>query len=362
MDTLIHSRQYHSQETFREEQRRLFSRTWICVGSTDELRQHNDFIAREVGGQSVIVHRFQDQLRAFLNVCTHRFNRLHTERQGNRPLQCGYHGWTFDEAGLPSAIPKRPRFDDLTPERLCGLRLTRWRVETCGKLVFVCRHENAPALSDFLGSAAETIRAMTAACGALIDENVMTIRANWKILVENTLESYHVGFIHPNTFSRLAAAEGEFAWQPPHSSWRTPLGPKFMARMDRVMKLFDSRPLKFDGYWHQLIFPNLTLASTQGTSYSVQYFEPVGSNETLFRSLVYQTALGEVSEGTKTAVDAMNQSVREFNRAVFSEDKEVCEQVQRGVAEIDQPGILSDEELRVGDFQKHYLRMMEAGA
>lgn len=359
MDTLILPRHYHEAGTFAAEQTGIFARNWICVGFLHELRSHNDFIARDVGGQSVVVHNFNGQLSAFLNVCTHRFNRIHTTRQGNRPLQCGYHGWTFDAAGLPSAIPKRPRFDDLTPERLCGLRLAPWKVESCGQLVFVCRQAESPSLSDFLGAAYETIRSMTDACGTQIDENVMTIRANWKILVENTLESYHVGFIHPNTFSRLNAAEGTFEWQTPHSSWRTPLGPKFVARMERLLAMYDSRPVRFDGYFHQLIFPNVTLASTQGTSFSVQFFEPVSPTETRFRSVVFQTKLGEISPGTQAAVEAMNQSVKDFNRAVFSEDKEVCEQVQLGASETNQPGILSDEELRVGDFQKQYNRCME---
>jgi len=54
----------------------------------------------------------------------------------------------------------------------------------------------------------------------------------------------------------------------------------------------------------------------------------------------------------------MNKSVIDFNRAVFNEDKEICEQVQRGTAETALTGILSDEELRVGDFQTHYMRAL----
>jgi phenylpropionate dioxygenase-like ring-hydroxylating dioxygenase large terminal subunit len=210
-----------------------------------------------------------------------------------------------------------------------------------------------------LGESFEEIKRMTNACGMLIDENILLIRANWKVLIENTLESYHVGFIHPNTFSRLGAGEGTFGWQPPHSSWQTPLGQKYSARMGKVMPLFDSRPFKLEGYRHQLVFPNLTIASTQGTSFSVQFFEPTAPNETRFSSMVFQSELGEMSEATQAAISVLNSSVVEFNRAVFNEDKAVCEQVQLGVAEASQPGILSDEELRVGDFQSHYMRQME---
>jgi phenylpropionate dioxygenase-like ring-hydroxylating dioxygenase large terminal subunit len=360
MNTVIPAVSYHDPAVFALEQKKIFGRIWYCIGFRHDVARHNDFICRDVGGQSVVVHNFNGKLRAFHNVCSHRFSRIHSERGGNRPLQCAYHGWTYDEAGLPNAIPKRPRFDDLTPEKICALRLQAWRVELCGSLIFVCRDPHALPLKDFLGGCFGSVERMTEACGPQVDENVMLIRANWKILVENTLESYHVGFIHPNTFSRLNAGEGAFGWQPPHSSWESQLGQGFIARMGKIKSLFESRPLKLDGYFHQLVFPNVTIASTQGTSFSVQFFEPVGPGETRFTSFVFQTRLGEVSPSTQAAVDAMNVSVKDFNRAVFAEDKEICEQVQLGAAETSQTGILSDEELRVGNFQTHYLRMMSS--
>jgi phenylpropionate dioxygenase-like ring-hydroxylating dioxygenase large terminal subunit len=359
MNTKILPQAYVDPTVYAVEQKKIFRRLWMCMGLRRDVAKHNDFISREIGGMSVVVHNFDGMLKAFHNVCTHRFNRIHSTPKGNRPLQCAYHGWTFNAEGIPTAIPKRPRFDDLTPERICDLRLAAWRVETCGELVFVCGDAQAPNLRTYLGTAFEDIERMTNACGAVIDENVMTIRANWKILVENTLESYHVGFIHPGTFARLGAAEGQFGWQGEHSTWDTALGPKFAARIERLMPLFSSRPVKLPGYHHQLIFPNVTLASTHGTSFSLQFFEPVTPSETRFTSVVFQTKLDQASDAAHEALGALNQSVKEFNRAVFSEDKEVCEQVQLGTAETGKTGILSDEELRVGKFQENYSRLME---
>jgi phenylpropionate dioxygenase-like ring-hydroxylating dioxygenase large terminal subunit len=125
------------------------------------------------------------------------------------------------------------------------------------------------------------------------------------------------------------------------------------------MGVFESRPMKIEGYCHQLIFPNLTVASTQGTSFSVQFFEPVDADTTRFTSVVFQTTLArELPESSKGTVDALKESVKAFNRAVFSEDKEICEQVQQGARVTNQAGVLSDEELRVYDFQKQYASRM----
>ncbi|MDA7633755.1 RHO alpha subunit C-terminal catalytic domain-containing protein, partial [bacterium] len=150
------------------------------------------------------------------------------------------------------------------------LRLRKWRVECCGKLVFVCKSAEAGTLREFLGGSYDTIEAMANACGTLVDDNRLSIKANWKITVENTLESYHVSFIHPKTFAALGVSEGEFGWQDSHSSWETALSPSVTSRMNRFMALVDDRPAKFPGYFHQLVFPNITLATTCGTTFSIQ--------------------------------------------------------------------------------------------
>lgn len=358
MDTLIPASCYHEASHYALEQEHLFRRTWQAVAFRRDLAIHQDFVTREVAGLPVVIQNFHGELRAFINVCSHRFNRIQTLCRGNRPLQCAYHGWTFDAQGLPCAIPKRPRFDGLTPEKLQELRLTSWRVEVCGELVFVVASEETCPLREFLGDAYATVEQMTLACGPRLDENVMEIEANWKVLVENTLESYHVSFVHANTFSRLGLAEGRFDWQGPHSSWQAPLNPSVLQRLARFEPAFASRAFQPDGYIHQLIFPNLTLASTRGTSISVQFFEPLSPSRTRFTSVVFQAKLKELDHTEELTVGAVNQSTVQFNRSVFQEDKDVCEQVQRGVVATRHVGVLSDEELRVQCFQGRYLEQV----
>lgn len=359
MNALIRPKEYYSTDTFRSEQDSIFLKTWQCVGFKRDLANDRDFITKEIGGLSVVVQNFEGNLRAFTNVCSHRFNRIQTDCKGNGPLQCAYHGWLYNGEGVPIGIPERPRFDGMTSERLISLKLKSWRVELCGDLVFICADTKAPTLAEYLGATFDFLESMANSCGELIDENIMVIQANWKVLVENTLESYHVGFVHPNTFARLATSQGDFEWDQPHSRWVTKLGPKFVERLGKLMHVFENRPLKFEGYIHQFLFPNLTLATTQGTSFSVQFFEPIDENSTRFTSVVFQTKLNGVRASGAATVDALNQSVKAFNRSVFNEDKVICEQVQIGARMTDQYGVLSDEELRVLDFQQRYKTQMK---
>jgi choline monooxygenase len=86
MNTLIAPRKFYGPEVYQPEQRQLFSLVWRCVGFTHELERHHDFVTLDVGGCSVVVQNFNGTLRAFANVCFHRFNRIHAECRGNGPL------------------------------------------------------------------------------------------------------------------------------------------------------------------------------------------------------------------------------------------------------------------------------------
>lgn len=345
----------YCKESLFDHEMAAFRQIWQFAGFTQQLQNHNDFVVRDVGSRSVVVQNFQGELRAFQNVCSHRFSRIQTAACGNRALQCPYHGWTYNADGFPAGIPKRPRFDDLTPDTCEKLKLSAWRVETCGGLVFVTENSTAPPLAEFLGDAFDTVSRMTSSLGELVDTNEMIIDANWKILVENTLESYHVNFVHEETFRRLGTANGEFGWQGCHSSWTTAVSPDVVKSLARPMKVLQNRPFSVDGYFHQLVFPNLTLATTFGTSFGIQHFEPVSATSSRFTSYVFATALSEPTPTQKAILGTLAMSAVDFNRRVFEEDRIVCEQVQLGSTEANREGLLSDEEARVGAFQDAYL-------
>jgi phenylpropionate dioxygenase-like ring-hydroxylating dioxygenase large terminal subunit len=357
MQPLIRPRDYYDPDTFRAEQDAIFGRAWLFAGFAADLAAPNDYVTAAVGGRSVVVQNFDGELRAYANVCSHRFARL-KEGQGNGPLRCPYHGWIYNREGLPYSIPSRPRFDGLTPAVLDSLRLRAYDVETCGALVFVrARRGGGPPLREFLGAAGDAIGAMSQGMGARIDRNEVVFRANWKVAVENTLESYHVGFVHEQTFKKLGARGMDFRFDGPHSAWKAPVDASTEAQMRKLLALYRA-PWSTDGYFHQLVFPNLTVVTLFGTSFGVQLFEPVSPTETRLTSHIFAPRAGAEVRMTPAVAEMMNQSTAEFARTVFEEDKVVCAAVQRGLPETDKPGILSDEEERVLRFHEAYARAM----
>src|SRR5437660_10722096 len=76
-------RYYTSAEIYAEEQERIFTARWICVGRAAEIPVAGDYLLRTIAGESVIGVRGRDgPVRAFYNVCRHRGTRLCEEPRG----------------------------------------------------------------------------------------------------------------------------------------------------------------------------------------------------------------------------------------------------------------------------------------
>ena len=80
---------YTAPEVLAEEQERIFSRRWICIGRDNALATPGDYMLVEIAGESIIVLRDQSgERRAFYNVCRHRGTRL-CEAERGPPAQVG---------------------------------------------------------------------------------------------------------------------------------------------------------------------------------------------------------------------------------------------------------------------------------
>jgi len=359
LKTLLRIADYRDPSTFAQEQSLLFQNTWQLAGFLRDLARDGDYIVTEAGGKSVIVRNFAGTLSAFLNVCSHRFSAIRPDCKGNGPLQCQYHGWVFDRTGLPVGIANIAEFEPITDTRRAELRLEQWEVETCGELVFVRKSApGSPDLRTQLGDVLPVVEVMASSLGEQLDCNRMVIGANWKVCVENTLESYHVRSVHPETFARLNARTVEFGSHPVHTSWTADLEAVMMKQLATVKRMLrlDS---PFKGYFHQLIFPGVTLATTAGLTWSIQTFRPLSPETTEFTSYVF-AAKHEGSDSQREILLEAGKPAIGFNRSVFEEDRVVCEQVQRGIQQADPAGIgeLSREERRVAAFQSSWLEQM----
>lgn len=242
MKTLVPISWYSDPEIFKKEQIVLFQNLWNFVGLTTDLENHNDYIAKDLGGQAIFVQNFRGELRAFDNICSHRFSKIHQEDKGNRPVRCPYHGWIYDSAGIPINIPLQSRFDfsDCTPE---SFQLKQWLVDTCGSFVFVKKNDDGLTLKEYLGGMYSRLLDFSESMGEKVDCQEMIIKANWKIIVENTLDSYHIWDVHPNSLGKYGAVDGYY-WNDDFHSTYLSKAKKLDAKVKKFTTAFADRKLK----------------------------------------------------------------------------------------------------------------------
>lgn len=355
---------YYEPAVLDDELSRLFSGQYQFAALTTELENDRDFVCVDHQGASVVVQNFKGELRAFLNVCTHRFSPLQTEERGNRVLTCRYHGWSFDKTGYPVGMPKRESFAfDDDREKLC---LTRYHVETCGKFVFFRRGGGDETLRDYLGGFYDLLETIGGYFGPEIDYGTTPHAANWKLLVENVLECYHCSVVHPVTFGKTLgigrAPIADVKVDGPHSSSHFPKTEiKDEKRRQKALAYLDRREFVHSSFFHIYIFPNLFISSAEGVSFYVGHALPTSAAETQLRFRLFGPRL-ELTRGQKATQDFVDQNSGTLGRAVIEEDRVILEAVQRGVRLADKDGVIGRDEVRIAEFVTAYETLMRGEA
>lgn len=204
----VHRRVYTDPDIFELEMERIFGRAWLYVGHASQVPRPGDYITTELGRQPVVMTRHHDgRVQVLLNRCTHRGAKVVNERKGHAErLVCCYHGWNFDTDGKLMAVP--------VPEG-CGEGFDREdfhlarapRVGEYRGFVFASLSRKGPSFEDHIGPVKGNIDDLVdrAPDGELALDAGMhryVFDGNWKLQVENVLDSYHVPFGHASTVNK----------------------------------------------------------------------------------------------------------------------------------------------------------------
>ncbi len=178
------------------EKERVFAQCWVYTGHESEVPNPGDFCARRVAGRPVILVRGSDgQVRVFLNTCTHRGALVCRERMGNaRTFQCAYHAWTYNTQGELVGVPGEDAYSAAFNRSELGLASAP-RVESYRGFVFV---SFTPAIEDLVTYLAGAREYVDLVCDQseqgmeiIGGTQLYSMRANWKLLVENSIDGYH---------------------------------------------------------------------------------------------------------------------------------------------------------------------------
>lgn len=186
----------------QSERKRVFARSWIYVGHESEISSAGDFKTRTVAGRQVIFARDgSGRVRTYLNTCRHRGAMLCREREGNQKrFTCMYHGWTYDIDGRLVGIPGRDSYGTNFDVGEFGLAEVPLLDDYRG-FWFAHFDADAPALVDYLAGATEYIdlvvdQSPSGRLEIVSGTQEYDIRGNWKLLVENSFDDYHLHATH----------------------------------------------------------------------------------------------------------------------------------------------------------------------
>jgi phenylpropionate dioxygenase-like ring-hydroxylating dioxygenase large terminal subunit len=349
---------YYRQDLFEQEMERLFATGWAFVGHRSELANDKDFICLEHWGCSIVVQNFKGELKAFKNVCTHRFNQIQFEPKGNRPFTCRYHGWTFNSQGQPIGAAGRVADAENVLHSLC---LTPYRIEACGDFIFVARERATETLPEYLGGFYAILEDLSLHLGQSIYFNHVPHQANWKVLVENVIDNSHCALLHKESFVSFGFCRNpveDVKIDGLHSSWHVPRSalPRDGLR-NRALSHLKNRGFSHDSFYHLYIWPNLFLASTEGISFYVGQALPISPDQTQLRVRYFEPKV-DLKPSERQRQDLLNEQTRVYGLDVVEEDRPILESIQRNVRLADGPGAMVKGEPRIAAFMSSYEQAM----
>ena len=216
---------YTDRDWFDREQELIFSSTWRYAGFMEDVSELGRYISVQAGLNNIFIVMGRDRcLRAFHNICRHRGTQLiRAVGKTQRALTCPYHDWNHDLEGKLISVPDEDREFDGIDKSCFGLKPAS--VDIWKSMLFVHPDPEAGSIMDWFGPVDELVgpHAPEQLPEYPDERNSYEVGANWKIVVENYIDVYHLGHLHANTLSMYDHAKAEYRfvgshftfWEPP---------------------------------------------------------------------------------------------------------------------------------------------------
>jgi carnitine monooxygenase subunit len=198
----IPAQRYYDPQFYQAELDHVWPHAWQMATRLERIPEVGDWVEYQNVGQSVIIVRAEDGVKAFYNACRHRgvpFAGGKGNDHGNcknAGFVCPFHGWRYGMDGKNTLIYGKHLFSDhqLNPD---DVNLIPCRVEEAIGCAWINFDDDAPTFRESIGPL----------IGRLDARNLHKLRAewwfgtvlpaNWKLAMEAFMEGYHVATTHP---------------------------------------------------------------------------------------------------------------------------------------------------------------------
>ncbi len=307
---------YRSQEFWDLECDTVLKQNWVCVGFVHELKEVGDVIPVTIAKMPLmLLKNTHGEIGAFHNVCRHRCLTLVDEPKNvGKLIRCPYHAWSYDLAGALRASPHFGGMDQHRPEGFDPAEngLKPVRVAVWHDWIFVNLDGHAPEFEEY---AAPLIKALAGMDFSKVEPigtlDFGEVATNWKFIMENFIEPYHVQFVHPTTTD-----------QPLGDHYTFIDGNCVGSAVDLEEEVNTGNSLAVSSRYLAL-FPNFILGRYFPDQIGVYLNIPLGPDKMAQKRVLYTT------EG-QTLSDKEIEALKGLWWDVHKEDHEMCERLQLG--------------------------------
>lgn len=188
---------YVSRAFMEAEWDNVWTKSWLITIRAGQIPEPGDFMLEDVGQESILIVRQQNgAIKAFYNVCQHRGNKLVIEPEGSMPaFTCPYHSWRFELDGRCSYAQDPEDFPGGDP--CARASLVEISCDQFSGFVWINMDPDCVSLRESLGPIWEAWSAYPLEAMTRVQATSVRMPCNWKLLLDNFHETYHLPTAHP---------------------------------------------------------------------------------------------------------------------------------------------------------------------
>jgi phenylpropionate dioxygenase-like ring-hydroxylating dioxygenase large terminal subunit len=334
---------YHSKNIYDLELDNLFFGDWVFACSELEIPKPFDYKVITLASESIIVSRLADgSVKVLLNNCRHRGARILSEGTGcAKQFQCPYHNWSYKPSGELKGAPFCGRIQlDKSAHSLRGVKHEIWQ-----GLIFISFNSNVESLKlRYQGiekylSAYDIGRLKNFEAGKQEQWS-----CNWKLAMENAMESYHLFAVHKETLEKSTPTSKSY-YVEGGSDWSV-TGGEIVESRGGLLDLFSK---KSDEHLYHYVLISLPPSFVGILTYdSFGWIQVLPNGESSV----------QVHSGNLSASNSRTpKAVRDFVEKFFKEDEDICNHMQNSMmSKFAMGGKLVELEQIVVDFRRYIAR------